>query len=62
MATQLTGLVMPIPQVVRKDKARAITDEDKKNSVFRALRSARAGQRLHGIRAKKAAEEADAKK
>lgn len=42
-------------------KARAITDEERKISVFRSMRVARANARLVGIRAKRAREaEADA--
>merc|ERR1712042_46609 len=60
MATQLSGPVMPIKQTVRREKARAITDEERKTSVFQSMRMARANQRLFGIRAKKAAERAEA--
>ncbi len=53
MATQLTDKVMPIKQTFKKEKARAITDEEKKHSVFQAMRMARANARLFGIRAKR---------
>ncbi|XP_077993315.1 large ribosomal subunit protein eL13-like [Glandiceps talaboti] len=53
MATQLSGPVMPIQRVHKKEKARAISDEEKKHSVFQAMRMARANARLHGIRAKR---------
>merc|ERR1711976_792653 len=53
MAQQLPGAVMPIRQVQRREKARAIAAEEKKASVFIALRQARAPKKLHGIRAKR---------
>ncbi|XP_041453913.1 60S ribosomal protein L13-like [Lytechinus variegatus] len=56
MATQLSGPVMPIKSVQKREKARAISDEEKKHSVFQALRMARSNQKLHGIRAKRAKE------
>jgi len=34
MATQLAGIVMPITQTLKVEKARAITDEDRKFSAF----------------------------
>lgn len=52
---------MPIQQVFTPSKAREITDEEKKISVFKSMRVARANVRLAGIRAvraKKAADEA----
>ncbi|XP_071498587.1 large ribosomal subunit protein eL13-like [Diadema antillarum] len=65
LATQLAGPVMPIKKTVRREKARAITDEERKHSVYQALRMARSNQKLHGIRAKRAkekeAEEAQSK-
>ncbi|XP_070536646.1 large ribosomal subunit protein eL13-like [Ptychodera flava] len=60
MATQLSGKVMPIQKVHKKEKARAITDEERKHSVFQAIRMARANARLSGIRAKRAKEAAEA--
>ncbi|XP_074645040.1 large ribosomal subunit protein eL13-like [Tubulanus polymorphus] len=63
MATQLKGkLVMPIKQTVRHEKPRAITEEEKKYSVFTALRKARANKRLYGLRQKKAREAEEANK
>lgn len=61
MATQLAGPLMPVVSVPRKDKARAITDAERKYSAFVALRQARAHARLAGRRAKKAKEAEDAK-
>ncbi|KAL3859707.1 hypothetical protein ACJMK2_009912 [Sinanodonta woodiana] len=58
MATQLTGPVMPIRKVLKTEKARKITDEEKKFSAFTALRVARADARLQGYREKKAKEKA----
>ena len=54
--------VLPIKQVTKKEKARAITPEEKKYSAFVALRQARAHARLAGKRAKKLKEAEDAKK
>lgn len=48
LATQLTGPVMPIRQVQRREKARAITDEEKRFNPYVALRQARANKRLQG--------------
>merc|ERR1711976_984199 len=56
MATQLTGEVMPIVQLQKREKARKITDDEKKYSAFTAMRQARANARLFGIREKKARE------
>merc|ERR1711913_103792 len=59
-AVQLAGEVMPLKPVVRRQKAMAITEDMKNFKAFNTIRQARAFQRLHGIRAKKAAEaEAD---
>lgn len=59
MAKQLKGIVMPISQMSRPEKARKITAEEKKFSVFTALRQARAGSRLVGYREKKAKQKAE---
>ena len=48
MASQLLGPLMPIKQVVHNEKARAITESEKKFSAFIALRQARANKRLKG--------------
>lgn len=61
LATQLTGPLMPVVSVPRKEKARAITDAERKYSAFVALRQARAHARLAGRRAKKAKEAEEAK-
>ena len=54
MATQLKGkIVLPITVLPKKERARAITEEEKKYSAFVALRQARAHKRLQGARAKK---------
>lgn len=61
LAQQLGGPLMPIQQVFAPSKARVITDEERKISVFKSMRVARANARLAGVRAaraKKAAEEA----
>ena len=62
MATQLTGDVMPIVQLQKREKARKITDDEKKYSAFTAMRQARANARLFGIREKKAREAEEEKK
>merc|ERR1712055_463998 len=59
MATQLSGEVMPITQIQKKEKARKITDEDKKFNAFQVLHQARATARLFGIRQKRAREKAE---
>ncbi|XP_076057092.1 ribosomal protein L13 [Oratosquilla oratoria] len=59
MAQQLTGVVMPLKTHFKKEKARAITEEDQKYSCFIALRTQRANARYWGIREKKAREAAE---
>lgn len=59
MATQLQGVVMPIHQPVRKEKARVPTEEEKNFNAFIALRQGRAHARLWGKRQKKAKEAAE---
>nr|XP_055097951.1 60S ribosomal protein L13-like [Symphalangus syndactylus] len=54
LATQLTGPVMPIRNVYKREKARVITEEEKNFKAFASLRMARANARLFGIRAKRA--------
>merc|ERR1712226_231906 len=58
LATQLKGPVMPIRQVFKPEKARKITEDEKKFNPFVALRCARANKRLAGYRDKKAKEKA----
>ncbi|XP_045192477.2 60S ribosomal protein L13-like [Mercenaria mercenaria] len=58
MATQLPGTVMPIRQSIRREKARAITADEKRYNPYVALRTARANKRLQGYREKKAKEKA----
>ncbi|KAM7323658.1 LOW QUALITY PROTEIN: hypothetical protein ACRRTK_017764 [Alexandromys fortis] len=58
LATQLTGPVMPIRNVYKKEKARVITEEEN-FKAFASLRMARANARLFGIRAKRAKEAAE---
>lgn len=48
--------MLPIIQSKPVNKARKITDEEKKHSVFTTMRMARANARLIGIRAKRAKE------
>jgi large subunit ribosomal protein L13e len=57
LATQLKGRrVMPVKLPYKREKARAVTADEKKFSAFNALRQARAHKRLAGARAKKAKE------
>ncbi|KAL1767810.1 60S ribosomal protein L13 [Sigmodon hispidus] len=56
LATQLTGPVMPIRNVYKKEKARVITEEEKNFKAFASLRMVRANVRLFGIQAKRAKE------
>merc|ERR1712058_57269 len=59
-AVQLAGAVMPIKPVVKRARAVEVTDDLKNFQAFQTIRQARAYKRLHGIRAKKAADaEAD---
>lgn len=46
-------------QVQKKEKARVITEEEKKFKAFATLRMTRANARLFGIRAKRAKEAAE---
>ena len=59
VATQLTGPIMPIHNIVKKEKARVITEDDRKFQPYNVLRTARTTGRLAGIRAKRAKEAAD---
>lgn len=56
LATQLKGKVMPVSVMPKREKARAISGDERKYSAFVALRQARAHKRLAGARAKKAKE------
>merc|ERR1711962_372568 len=59
-ATQLAGKLMPVKPAVKRLRAQPITDDMKNFKAFQAIRQARAYKRLHGIRAKRAADaEAD---
>merc|ERR1711893_537710 len=62
MATQLSGPVMPVRQSFSKEKARAITEDEKNYQAFNVLRKARANAKLQGLREKKAREAAEANK
>ncbi|KAL0629982.1 60S ribosomal protein L13 [Plecturocebus cupreus] len=46
LATQLTGAVMPIRGVYKKEKARVITEDEKNRKAFASLRMAGANARL----------------
>lgn len=65
MATQLKTTVLPVKQSIVRHKAREVTEDEKKYSVFEAMRVARADKKLVGVREKRAikkAEEAKMKK
>lgn len=60
LATQVKGEVMPVGhKTPAKAKARVISEEEKKVSVYVTLRKARADARLVGIRAKRIKEAAE---
>ncbi|KAM7171748.1 large ribosomal subunit protein eL13 [Macrochelys suwanniensis] len=59
MATQLSGPVMPISNVYKKEKAHVISEDEKNFKAFARLRRARANARLFGIHAKRAKETAE---
>ena len=59
-AEQLEGRVLPVRQVVKRQRAMELTDDLKNFKAFNSIRQSRAVARLWGIRAKKAKEaEAD---
>merc|ERR1712051_195478 len=59
-AVQLAGEVMPVKPVVKRARAMELTEDLKNFQAFQTVRQARAFKRLHGIRAKRAADaEAD---
>ena len=62
MAVQLKGPVMPICQPRPVAQARAVTEDEKKYSVFEAVRQARADQRLLGVRERRAQKKAEEEK
>merc|ERR1712098_1016965 len=60
MAVQLAGEVTPVKSQPKRPRAMEITEDMKSFKAFQTIRQARAFKRLHGIRAKKAADaEAD---
>uniref|UniRef100_A0A915KVC7 Large ribosomal subunit protein eL13 n=1 Tax=Romanomermis culicivorax TaxID=13658 RepID=A0A915KVC7_ROMCU len=59
LATQYQGMIMPIKQSKRVEKARAITEEEKKLRAYETLRRAISEKRLKGFREKKAKEAAE---
>lgn len=62
MATQLKGRVLPLKRQVKRLKARAVTDDEKKYSVFAAMRVVRADAKLIGVREKRAKQKAEEEK
>jgi len=59
VATQLTGPVLPIKQQWPDTKARVITDEERKPSVFQTSRMYRTNVKLVGVREKRAKQAAE---
>nr|AAX48845.1 L13 [Suberites domuncula] len=59
MATQLSGTILPIRRQVMRQKARAVTADEKKYSVFETMRVARIDKKLIGIREKRAKQKAE---
>ena len=59
MATQLKGDVLPVKQPVARLPARQVTEEEKKYSVFQAMRIARVDAKLVGVREKRAKQKAE---
>merc|ERR1712029_34583 len=53
MATQYSGVVMPHKATFKPEKARSISDIERKHSVFQSMRVARSHAKLWGIRAKR---------
>lgn len=62
LAVQLKGPVMPIRKPRPQAQARAITEDERKYSVFQALRQARADKKMLGIREKRARMKAEEEK
>merc|ERR1719419_818178 len=63
LATQLKrASVMPIVDPIRREKARAITEDEKKFKAFIVLRQARINKKLFGKREKKRREAEEEKK
>ncbi|CAK8696070.1 large ribosomal subunit protein eL13-like [Clavelina lepadiformis] len=60
MATQFEGDILPIKDTFKPEKARAISEEERKHSVFQAQRMARSNAKLFGIRAKRKREAEEA--
>ena len=58
VAQLISNHVLPIARPTLRVKARAVTADEKKTSVFREMRIARADARMVGMRQKKADEEA----
>ncbi|XP_059961338.1 large ribosomal subunit protein eL13-like [Mesoplodon densirostris] len=56
LATQLTGPVMPIWNIYKKEKARVITEEEKNFKAFASLCMAHANAQLFGVWSKRAKE------
>ncbi|KNC85477.1 50S ribosomal protein L13e [Sphaeroforma arctica JP610] len=59
-ASQLTGAIIPVTQQHKREKARAITEEEKNFNAFYTLRMARANAKYVGVREKRAIAKAEA--
>ena len=62
MAVQLKGPVIPIRRPHPTAQARAVTEDEKKYSVFEAMRQARSDKRMLGVREKRARQKAEEEK
>ena len=62
LAKQFEGPLLPIKQPQKLIAFRAITEDEKKYSVFEAMRKARADARLVGVREKRARQKAEEEK
>jgi large subunit ribosomal protein L13e len=55
----MRGTLLPVHQRVRREKARAVTEEERKMDLYRHVRRVRADKRMKGKREKKAKDAAD---
>lgn len=62
MAKQFSGPLLPIKQPLKVITSRVITEEERKYSVFEAMRKARADARLVGVREKRVRQKAEEEK
>lgn len=62
LAVQLKGTVLPIRKRIMRCKPREVTDDERKYSVYEAMRIARADKKLIGVREKRQKAKADEEK